>query len=94
MSRYDDRERFSLIPVLAGFFLGAGIALLLTPQTGPELRRDLNRRARSAKESVEETVEIVKEQGKEVFDATGEVIAEAKHAFEAGRDQVRRSLKT
>lgn len=91
MSKYNESERSSIIPVLAGFFLGAGLALLFAPKSGPQLRRDLNRRAQNARETVEETVDKVKEQGQEVIDVAGEAMEEAKSAFEAGRDQARRS---
>ena len=85
MKSDDDRERSSVILVLAGLFLGAGLTLLLTPKSGKQMRRDLNRRAMQARNSVEETVGKVKEQGKEVLEVAEEAIHEAKHAFNTER---------
>ncbi len=93
MTTYKNNERSFVIPTLAGFLLGAGFALLLTPRSGRQLRGDLHRGTRKAKNTVEETVELVKEQGKEVIEAAEEAIQEAKQAFEAGRTQVKQAMK-
>ncbi len=53
----------SVLQALAvGIFLGAGIALLLAPKTGIELRRDLARRLRRFDRN-EQFGEQVREQG-------------------------------
>ena len=63
MTVYEKDERSSAIPVFIGFLLGVGLALVLTPKSGQQLRGDfsrgLNRGARSAKDTVEETVELL-----------------------------------
>ena len=43
-----ERRSVGLGAFLTGLAIGAGIALLMTPQSGPELRRDLKRRAKRA----------------------------------------------
>jgi gas vesicle protein len=46
-------------PLLLGLALGAGVALLLAPQTGEETRRAVARRARRAQEAAQGFVEDV-----------------------------------
>ncbi len=93
MTTYENHKRSSAIPVLAGFLLGVGIAVLFTPKSGQQIRSNLNRRAKRAKSAVEETVDKVTEQGKEVLGVAEEAIQEAKQAFEAGRIQAHKPTK-
>jgi gas vesicle protein len=44
---------------LMGLALGAGVALLLAPQSGEETRREIGRRARRAQEAAQDFVEDV-----------------------------------
>jgi gas vesicle protein len=46
-------------PLLLGLALGAGVALLLAPQSGEETRRAVARRARRAQEAAQDFVEDV-----------------------------------
>lgn len=67
-----------LIPFLAGGLVGAGVALLLTPKSGRELRKDIQDVAASTGDKITATVE----KGKELYvDSTAAV----KNAFEAGK---------
>jgi gas vesicle protein len=67
-----------LIPFLAGGLVGAGIALLLAPKSGRELRKDIKDIAASTGDKITETVE----KGKELYvDGSAAV----KNAFEAGK---------
>jgi len=93
MTIYENSERSSVILILGGFLLGAGVALLLTPKTGPQFRQDLNRQARSARDSLGETVDMVKDQGKEVYKGAEEALQGARQAFESGRDRARDTVK-
>jgi gas vesicle protein len=70
--------RSFIIPFLAGGIVGAGIALLLAPKSGRELREDIKGIAASTGDKITETVE----KGKELYvDSTAAV----KNAFEAGK---------
>ncbi len=93
MTRYENHQRSSVIPVLAGFLLGVGIAVLFTPKSGQQIRRNLNRRAKRAKSALEDTVDKVTEQGKEMLEVAEETIQEAKQAFEVGRIQAHKPTK-
>ena len=67
-----------IIPFLAGGLVGAGVALLLAPKSGRELRKDLTDIAASTGDKITATVE----KGKELYvDSTAAV----KNAVEAGK---------
>jgi gas vesicle protein len=67
-----------LVPFLAGGLVGAGIALLLAPKSGRELRKDIEDIAASTGDKITATVE----KGKELYvDSTAAV----KNAIEAGK---------
>jgi len=72
-------ERSVLIPFLAGGLVGAGIALLLAPKSGKELRKDIKDIASDTGDKIVATVE----KGKELYVEGTEAV---KHAIEAGKD--------
>lgn len=73
-----NRGRSVLLPFLVGSLVGAGVALLLAPKSGRELRKDIKDIAASTGDKITETVE----KGKELYvDSTAAV----KNAFEAGK---------
>lgn len=70
--------RSVILPFLVGGLVGAGVALLLAPKSGRELRKDIKDAAASAGDKITATVE----KGKELYvDSTAAV----KNAFEAGK---------
>lgn len=77
---------------MAGAFIGAGIALLLAPQSGPELRSTLRDYAAKAKDELDEAAE----QGRAVWDTAverGQAYVEGgkqalRHAGRAAREFV------
>ena len=73
MKIFNTRKRSVLIPALAGGITGAGLALLVAPKTGKELRKDLKRLARKTQDQVSEAIDTGREfygDGKEaVFNA-------------------------
>jgi gas vesicle protein len=70
--------RSVILPFLVGGLVGAGIALLLAPKSGRELRKDIKDIAASTGDKITATVE----KGKELYvDSTAAV----KNAFEAGK---------
>jgi len=71
-------ERSILVPFLVGGFVGAGIALLLAPKSGRELRKDIEDIAADTRNKFITTVE----KGKELYVEGTEAV---KHAIEAGK---------
>jgi gas vesicle protein len=71
-------ERSVLVPFLVGGFVGAGIALLLAPKAGKELRKDIKDIVTDTGDKIATTVE----KGKELYI---EGAAAVKNAIEAGK---------
>lgn len=86
---------------LGSFFLGlavgAGIALLLAPQSGEATRRNIGRRARQMKRAAEDVVADAGEAVQDTFAAARqrveERITEARDAIETKREQVQRAVE-
>ena len=93
-------------PLLLGLALGAGVALLLAPQSGEETRRAVARRARRAQDAAQDFVEDVsgtvadkfnqvRTTVEERIDATFEAVDAKKrqvsNAVEAGRAAARQT---
>lgn len=70
--------RSILVPFVVGGLVGAGIALLLAPKAGKELRKDMKDMASDARDKITTTVD----KGKGLYIEGTEAI---KHAFEAGK---------
>ena len=51
------KERSHVVPILTGGIIGAGIALLLTPKSGKEVREDLKRIAADTRDTFVSTVD-------------------------------------
>ena len=86
----DESSRFSTF--MTGAVIGAGIALLLAPQTGVELRRLKSTYMKRAKKEVDRTTEMLDnavEHGQEFVergkDSLRETSRQAKDSVEAGR---------
>src|SRR5437588_12236441 len=78
---------------LAGALIGAGVALLLAPQSGAETRGMLRDYAGRAKDElkqrgqkVKSTLDSAMERGKEAFEATKE---RGKDMYSSGREAIR-----
>lgn len=71
-------ERSVLVPFLVGSLVGAGIALLLAPKSGRELRKDIKDIASDTRDTIATTIE----KGKEFY---VEGTAAVKNAIEAGK---------
>jgi gas vesicle protein len=72
-------------PFLIGVVLGAGVALLLAPQSGEETRQGIARRARRAQEAAQDLVEDV---SGVVADKFNDVRASVEERIEATIDAV------
>lgn len=68
-----------VVPFLVGGLVGAGIALLLAPKSGKELRKDIKDMASDTRDKIATTVD----KGKELYI---EGTAAVKNAIEAGKD--------
>lgn len=87
---------------LAGAFIGAGVALLLAPQTGSELRGMLRTYAYRAKDEVadrsREAWDTAVERGKEYMESGRETAKEAgrdaREYMETGKEAIRSGMET
>jgi gas vesicle protein len=79
MTELDEkREGSFLIPFLIGGLVGAGIALLLAPKSGKELRKDIADMTANTRDRVTDTID----KGKDMY---REGITAVKTAVEAGK---------
>jgi len=72
------RKSSFLMPVLMGSAVGAGIALLLAPKSGKEIRKDLKRFAANTRDQVAEVID----EGRDLYEEGREVVVKA---VKAGR---------
>ena len=99
-----ERQEAGVGSFILGLALGAGVALLLAPQSGEETRQSIARRAKRAQEAAQDLVEdmsgVVAEKFNDVrdrventIDATFDAVEEKKRrvasAFDAGRAAAR-----
>lgn len=86
-----ERREIGVGPFLMGIALGAGIALLLAPQSGEETRRGIARRARRAQEAAQGFVEDVSGTVADKFNEVRATVEDRIEAtFEAVDDKKRR----
>jgi gas vesicle protein len=82
-------ERSVLVPFLVGGVVGAGIAFLLAPKSGKELRKDITDIASDTRKKVATTIDKGRELYATTIDKGRELYAESttavKNAFEAGK---------
>jgi gas vesicle protein len=78
-----ERESSSVVwPVLLSGAIGAGLALLLTPKSGKDIRSDISRIARRTAESPSETMEEAQSAASAAIESAQQPLAEA--ASESG----------
>jgi gas vesicle protein len=86
------RESAGIGSFIVGLALGAGVALLLAPQSGEETRRVIAKRARRAQEAAQDFVEdvsgTVADKFQEVRASVEERIEATLEAVDAGKRQV------
>ena len=86
-----ERREAGIGPFLIGAVLGAGIALLLAPQSGEETRRGIAQRARRAQDAARDFVEDVSGTVADKFDEVRATVGERIEAtLEAVDDKKRR----
>jgi gas vesicle protein len=99
-----ERSQPGIGSFIVGLALGAGVALLLAPQSGEETRREIARRARRAQDAAHDLVEdlsgtvadkfqdvraSVEERIEATFEAVDAKRRQVSNAFEAGRAAAR-----
>lgn len=88
----ENNKTYSMSAFWAGAFIGAGVALLLAPQTGAQLRRRLRTYANNAKEEMLEAWDEAMERGKHYIETGQETLQEAgsaiETAIERGKDYI------
>ncbi len=87
-----ERQEAGVGSLILGLALGAGIALLLAPQSGAETRQSIARRARRAQDAAQDLVEdmsgVVAEKFHDVRDRVGDTIDATLDAVEAKKRKV------
>ncbi len=87
----EKKESSILLPLLVGGLVGAGVALLLAPKTGKELRKDIRDLASDTRDKVAMTIDRSKALFDESKAAVTNAIDAGKKAFIEGRDKVRQA---
>ena len=87
----EKKESSLLIPFVVGGLVGAGVALLLAPKAGKEIRKDIKDVAARAKDTISTSIE----KGKELYAVNKSAITDAidagKNAFLEERDKHHRA---
>jgi len=78
-----------LVPFLVGGLVGAGVALLLAPKSGKELRKDIKDLASDTREKVTTTIDKGKDLYEETKSAVMNAIEAGKTAYTEEREKVR-----
>src|SRR6202162_4110829 len=87
-----NRKRSILMPVLVSSAVGAGIAILLAPKSGEEIRKDLKRFATSTRDEVAEVID----EGRDLYEESREVVDRAvkagKEAYDEGAEMLEKLM--
>ncbi len=85
----EKKEVSILLPFVIGGLVGAGVALLLAPKSGKELRKDISDLASDTREKIGVTID----KGKELYEGSRSAVKNAldagKSAFIEERDKIR-----
>ncbi len=87
----EKKESSLLLPFVVGSLVGAGVALLLAPKSGKELRKDIRGLATDTREKVGMTIDRGKELFEESRSAVTNAIDAGKKAFIEERDKIRQA---
>jgi len=85
------KVRTMLVPFLAGGLVGAGVALLLAPKSGSELRKDIRDIAVNTGDKITTTVEKGKKLYVESTAAVMNAIEAGKTAYTETREKIRKA---
>jgi gas vesicle protein len=87
----EKNERSILIPFLVGGVVGAGIALLMAPKSGKEVRKDIKDFAVRTKDTLSTTMDKSKALYEESKTAVADAIEAGKNAFLHERERHRQA---
>ncbi len=87
----EKKEGSVLVPFLVGGVIGAGVALLLAPKSGKELRKDIRDIATDSREKITSTIEKSKDLYDKSKGAVKTAIDAGKTAYIEERDKIRHS---
>jgi gas vesicle protein len=76
MSKTNSNVTTGALMLMAGGFIGAGLALLFAPQSGKRTRRDISRISRKVKEQTADAVEEFSESVHEMVDVVSDKAAD------------------
>jgi gas vesicle protein len=79
-----NRKRSILMPVLTGSVVGAGIALLLAPKKGKEIRKDLKRFGANTRDQVAEVIDEGRDLYEEGMDFVAGAVKTGKKTYDEG----------
>ena len=79
---------------IAGFLLGAGTAIMLTPESGSQLRTRIARGARTAQDEVSEMATETKEAMQAWSDEAKETMKHAANRVNSAVDTTKQAVKT
>ena len=85
---YTHRKSSILKPVLVGSAMGAGIALLLAPKAGKELRKDLERFSVRTRKQVAEAIDEGRGLYVEGRKAVEKAVEEGRETYDKGRERL------
>jgi gas vesicle protein len=85
-------KRSILMPVLIGSSIAAGIALLLAPKKGKEIRKDLKRFAANTRDQVAEVIEGGRDLYKEGRAVVAGAVKAGKETFDEGTEKLKKLM--
>lgn len=78
---------------VTGAALGAGVALLLAPQSGERTRRKLVKQAEKGRKALAESSQDIISRGRELYERGREIAEETAELFERGREIVEKKIE-
>jgi gas vesicle protein len=87
-----NRKRSILMPVLTGSAVGAGIALLLAPKKGKEIRKDLKRFGANTRDQVADVIDEGRDLYEEGRDFVAGAIKTGKKTYDEGTKGLQRLM--
>jgi gas vesicle protein len=87
-----NRKSAILMPVLIGSTLGAGVALLLAPKTGKEIRKDLKRFAANTRDRVAGVIGGGRDLFEEGREAVTETVKAGKETYDEGTKELEKVM--
>ncbi len=96
MSDYNDQGDSSWVNTfvfIAGFLLGAGTAIMMTPESGPQLRNRLSRGARTAQDEFSEMAAQTKEAMQSWSEEAKETMKHAAQRVNSAVDTTKQAVK-